>query len=360
MDSRLKISIAAAILWGLLSNFSPVWAVGADKENCLMCHKYPYLGRMDETGRRITYHVDPTMYAHSVHRSVGCRECHTSIRKIPHDPISQNVDCATACHVRPPFADDVFSHRKIADLFNSSVHAPKPEDTPEMRQARPDCKYCHLNPLLARPLEERISYERTLKRCLNCHQQEGVTRAYMHVTHRLRKKTTRLPVEIDRLCADCHADQRLLAPFQLSPRSMKAVATYSRSIHGQAIMLGSERTADCLSCHASNALHDIFAKEDPRASINANNLRTTCRQCHQRTNDWFVNVAVHPETGKDENPVIYIINLMLRLVLYGTMGGLMGLLLLETFGRKRNGIRFVLYQGSSWRGHPSSAGDNPS
>ena len=349
MNQILKFAAVVGIAWGLMAGFSPAFGAIADKENCLMCHKYPYLGRIDENGRSISYHVAPTMYAHSVHRNVSCRECHASIRKIPHDPVTQKVDCATACHVKPPHTEEKFSHRKIVDLFNRSVHAPKPDDTPEMRRARPDCKYCHINPLLMTLPEERLSYSQTLKRCLNCHQEEGVTQAYLHVTHRLRRKTTRLPVEIDRLCADCHADQDLLKPFDLAPRSMNAVATYNRSIHSRAIRLGSEKTADCISCHASNALHDIFTKDNTQASIHAQNLRKTCQQCHEQTNEWFVKVAVHPETGRDENPVIFFLNLMLRMALYGTIGGLMGLLLLETVGRRRNGIRFLLRKGSSWR-----------
>ncbi len=345
---RLFIALSAFLLSGLLWH-GTVQAAVVDKENCLMCHKYAYMGRMDEGGKRYNYHVDQNLYAHSVHRNVSCRECHTSIRKIPHDPVKEKVDCASVCHVKPPFSDEKFSHGKIMEVFNRSAHAVSPDTPLEKRRALPDCKYCHPNPLLIRPLDERISYSETLRRCLNCHEQEGVTQAYSHVTHRLRKKTTRPHDEIVRLCAECHADRELLAPFELSAKSLNAVDTYNRSIHGQAIMLGSQKTADCISCHASNALHDIFTRDNPQAMIHPDNLKKTCQQCHEQTNSYFVKVAVHPETGRAENPVIYFLNLMLRLALYGTVSGLMGLLILETFGRIRGGITFLMRNGSSWR-----------
>ena len=81
----------------------------ADKENCLMCHKYSFMGRIDENGKRINYNVDENIYAHSVHRNVPCRDCHTYITKIPHDPVTEEVNCANQCHIKPPFSNENFS-----------------------------------------------------------------------------------------------------------------------------------------------------------------------------------------------------------------------------------------------------------
>ena len=57
-------------------------AEAADKENCLMCHRYRFVGRIDENGKRHNYHVDEKSYNGSVHRNVPCRDCHTYITKI--------------------------------------------------------------------------------------------------------------------------------------------------------------------------------------------------------------------------------------------------------------------------------------
>ncbi len=89
------------------------YAEAADKENCLMCHKYRFVGRIDEDGKKINYNVDENMYIKSVHRNVPCRDCHTYITKLPHDPVKEEVNCANECHIKPPFADENFSHKKI-------------------------------------------------------------------------------------------------------------------------------------------------------------------------------------------------------------------------------------------------------
>ena len=64
----------------------------ADKDNCLMCHKYRFLGRIDETGKTVNYNVDQTIFTNTVHKNVSCRECHTYIKKVPHDPVTEQVN----------------------------------------------------------------------------------------------------------------------------------------------------------------------------------------------------------------------------------------------------------------------------
>ncbi len=326
------------------------YAEAADKDNCILCHKYQFLGRIDENGKRINYNVSENLYNHTVHRNVSCRECHTYIKKIPHDPVKEEVNCANLCHIKTPFSQERFSHEKIIAVYKKSVHAPQSGDSALLKEAKPNCKFCHLNPMYTRVSEERIDYQESLRRCLNCHQEKGVTQAYIHMTHRLRKKTSRSPQEIVALCAKCHQDVELMKKLNVSKRGITAVETYKQSIHGKSVTLGSEVTADCISCHASNALHDIYKKDDRRATVGKKNLRKTCSQCHARTNSWFVQVAVHPSTEREENPIVFFVNLSLTLALYGTVFGLVGLMLLETFGRRKNGIKFLLRNGTSWRG----------
>ena len=325
-------------------------AEAADKENCLMCHKYRFVGRIDENGKRHNYNVDEQIYNSSVHRNVACRDCHTYITKIPHDPITEEVNCANVCHIKTPFAQEKFSHQKIIDTYNGSAHGIKPDDPQEVREAKPYCKFCHLNEKYTRVSEKRIAFEETLERCLNCHQEKGVTQAYKHMTHRLRKKTTRSHQEIVQLCAKCHQDVDLMKKLKVSEKGLTAVETYNRTLHGKAVALGSEETADCVSCHASTAIHDIYKKDNPKATVHQDNIAKTCHQCHSETNSWFVKIATHPSTKHDENPSIYFGSIVLRFALYGSVFSLVGLMLLETFGRRKNGIKFLLRHGTSWRG----------
>jgi hypothetical protein len=332
-----------------LSGFST--AAAADKENCLMCHKYPSMARIGEDGLKRNYYVDEHIFLNSLHGEVGCRECHTYIKKFPHDPVTEKVNCANECHIKPPFAEQNFSHQKIIDVFNSSDHAIKPDDSPLMKQSKPDCKYCHLNPLYKKFDEKNISNEKTLDRCLNCHQKKGVSEAYLHMTHRLSHKISRSSQEIVQLCAEnCHGNAPLMKQLGVSDVGLEAVESYKESIHGKMTTLGSEKAANCISCHASSLIHDIYKKGNPKSTINEKNVLTICKNCHTKINEHFVKIAVHPSIKEPRNPILFIIsNLVLRAILYGTIFGLMGLLLLETFRRKKDGIGMKIKAGSSWR-----------
>ncbi len=344
------VSFSFAALFLFLAAGSAAAADG--RETCLKCHKYRFIGRIDDNGVRHNYSVDKHIFAGSLHRNVGCIECHSYIKKLPHDPVEATVNCATECHVKLPFSRQNFSHQKIIEIYKGSAHDPKPDDPPELKQAKPDCKYCHLNPLYTALDAAQFDPEKTLKRCLNCHQRKGVTQAYAHITHRLRSKTSRSPQQIVALCSKCHADKAMLKRIDAPKDTYNVVETYDRSIHGKSIMLGSQKTADCISCHASNKLHDIYKKENPDATINKNNLAQTCRQCHKQTNSWFVQVAVHPQVEKETNPVVFFAGLLFRFMLYGAVFSMVGLMLFETYGRRRRGIKFLLRNGTSWRGRP--------
>lgn len=328
----------------------PSTVQAADNENCLMCHKYPSMARIGEDGLVKNYYVNEHIFLNSLHGTVGCRECHTYIKRFPHDPVTEKVNCANECHIKAPFSENNFSHQKIIDIFNSSAHSIKPDNSSLLKQSQPDCKYCHLNPLYKRVDEKTISYGKTLDRCLNCHQRKGVTEAYRHIMHRLRHKTSRSSEEIVALCSGCHGNVLLMKKLGLTGTALDAVATYKESIHGKMTTLGSQKAANCISCHSSSLIHDIYRPDDPKSTINEKNLESTCKNCHKKINKYFVRIAVHPSLEDPQNPILFIIsNLILRMILYGTVFGLMGLLFLETFRRKKDGIGMKLKAGTSWR-----------
>jgi len=340
------LSAAAAVIFSWFD--SP--ANAADEYNCLMCHKHRYAGRIDENGKRWNYNVDERLYNESIHRLVECPDCHDYITKVPHDPITQVVNCAKQCHIKPPFAQENFSHQKITDLYRQSAHGIKPSDSEELKEAKPYCKFCHLNPIYAGISEDNVAYEETLRRCYNCHQQSGVVQAYLHMTHRLRKKTSRSSREIVELCAKCHQDAALMKNLKVSQTALDAVETYNQSIHGKLVRLGSQKAANCINCHASAGLHDVYKKDDERATINKENLMRTCHQCHETPTSWFAGIAVHPKAQHKESRAVYYISIFLRLSLYGAVLSMVGMMLFETLGRRRDGIKLVLRNGTTWRG----------
>jgi hypothetical protein len=334
----------------LISLFFGSQVFAADEYNCLMCHRHRLSGRIDETGQRWNYNVDEVIYNHSVHRNIECRDCHSYITKIPHEPVTEAINCANQCHIKPPFAQQKFSHQKIIDLYSQSAHGITASDPEILKQAKPYCKYCHANPLYSKISEERVSYAETLDRCINCHPESGVTQAYMHMTHRLRKRTSRSSREIVELCAKCHQDVALMKKLRVSATAQDAVSTYNQSIHGKLVRLGSEKAANCVNCHASSGLHDIYKKDDTRGTIYRENLMKTCQQCHARPTEWFVGIAVHPAAKHRDSPLVFLMSIFLRLSLYGAVLTMVGLMLFETYGRRRDGIKLVLKKGTSWHG----------
>lgn len=347
----IKVSLFIAVLLSII--FVGISAQAADKENCLMCHKYKQIGRIDEQGRKMSYYVNENIYANTTHRNVPCRDCHNYINKLPHDPVKDEVNCANECHVKPPFSKENFSHKTIIEVYNKSVHGIQEGDSDALKEAKPYCKYCHLNPIYTRVDEDRIGFEKTLSRCLNCHERKGVTQAYKHITHRLRNKTSRSPQAIVQLCSkNCHANVPLMEKLEVSRESLESVATYNESIHGKAVALGSQETADCVSCHATSAIHDIYKKDQPEATVHKDNLINTCQQCHKDVNERFVQIDVHSGIERHEKPILYFTNLILGFVFYGSVGGLIGLMMIETVGRRRDGILWQIIGGTSWRGKP--------
>lgn len=345
----LKFTLMLAIILAL--SFLCIKAEAADKENCLMCHKYRQIGRIDETGTKRVYYVNENIYANTTHRNVPCRDCHTYITRIPHDPVTEEVNCSNECHIKPPFSKENFSHKKIIEVYNKSVHGIKEGDSEELKEAKPYCKYCHLNPQYTRVEEERISFDETLKRCLNCHERKGVTQAYKHITHRLRSKTSRSPQQIVQLCSkNCHANIPLMSKFNVSKESLEAVETYNVSIHGKAVALGSQKTADCVSCHATSAIHDIYKKDEIESTVHKNNRIEICRQCHEDVNERFVQIDVHSGIERHEKPILYFLEVGLGFVFYGSVFSLLGLAMLESYGRRKDGISMQIKKGTSWRG----------
>jgi hypothetical protein len=137
--------------------------------------------------------------------------------------------------------------------------------------------------------------------------------------------------------------------LNVSSIGLEAVETYTDSIHGKAVALGSEDTADCISCHATSAVHDIYKKDDENSSVHKGNKVQTCRQCHKNVNERFVQIDVHSTVGRHEKPVLYFMNVGLTVVFYSSVLSLVGLMAVETYRRKKAGINMQLRRGTSWR-----------
>lgn len=77
-------------------------------------------------------------------------------------------------------------------------------------------------------------------------------------------------------CGRCHSDIDFMRQYQ--PRiATDQESQYATSVHGQRLIDGDKRVAECASCHTA---HAILPASDTRSTVHALNVPSTCRKCH--------------------------------------------------------------------------------
>ncbi len=318
--------------------FSPSDSFSADIGNCLLCHKYPGLSRIDEKGNFRLLYINEEIFNTSVHASVKCGDCHIDIKKIPHGE-SKKVDCLTECHITEPSTETKFSHKEVQEYLDKSVHSKMDKfgDPKKYVEDMPVCKSCHDNPLY-RPLSffKGMRYgvsEDAMARCRVCHKKDAfIFKFYNHVTGRLHR--TRNPLNIAEVCARCHDNPSKMARHGLSP---KVVFAYGETFHGKAAKYLDERIPDCLDCHVKRreSVHQMLSKEDPRSATNVNQKGKICSNvdCHPKASTKLAKYGVHAEFSLERSPILYFITLFFIVLTGGTLVPLMVIILLDLLRR---------------------------
>lgn len=325
----LCLTVMAGLMFCLSADVS-----AADVGNCLMCHKYPGISRVDAEGKFRLFYVNEGIFNKSVHAKVKCEGCHTDIKKIPHEPVKK-VDCLSQCHIVEPSSEQKFSHRDAAMFLAASVHGeldkngkpkPYPEDLPK-------CKDCHDNPLY-RPLSffKRVRpgvSETALGRCRVCHKKdEFIYRFYNHVTTRLHK--IRNPKNIAEVCARCHDNPEIVARHDLTTR---ATFSYEDTYHGKAANFLEEKVPDCLDCHVNRgqSVHQMLSHEDPASISYKDNRDLACSSldCHPKASPKLAEYKVHAEYDLEKNPRQFYFTSMFLVLAGGTLLPLMGIMFLD-------------------------------
>jgi cytochrome b subunit of formate dehydrogenase len=330
----IKVFIAFA---AILLCFSAGASFAGDPENCLLCHKYQRLRGFTENGTLRNYYVDGHLYQGSIHGKLSCIDCHSDIEKVPHGKI-EKVDCAKICHLDrwKTMSGTDFSHKEVADIFSKSIHGKKADDKPEIAALKPDCKYCHLNDLYSLP--QGIPPEKVKKRCFNCHKEKGIDDILLHIAHRMRQKTSRPPLQVVELCSSCHADKDFQNVVGLEGPEAEAVSTYKETIHYRILQFGGTDTANCISCHANESIHNIRPGSDPQSSVNPDNRYQTCQaeSCHPGASALIANVDSHLSKQKEKGPEIHLAESIMQGVMFSTLFLLFTLMGMETYRRVRN------------------------
>ncbi len=291
---------------------SPI-AMAADAENCLMCHRFRGLSRVDKNGDYRLFYVDESFFSRGPHARVSCTGCHADIKTIPHTN-ALPVNCLQSCHIQEPTREIVFTHAKIHDTLEGSVHARLAPDGTKREHPDdfPRCKDCHDNPLF-RPVSFHKTVragisDRAISRCIQCHSNESFTRYYYnHVTSRMHK--ARDPREVVEMCSNCHADAAFTARHNLP----NVVSSYLETYHGKAVLFGSNRAPDCLDCHASyDSVHEMLANDNPNSSVHANQRAATCQSadCHPQASAALASFDVHATRNPKTHPLEFTVALL--------------------------------------------------
>ena len=111
--------------------------------------------------------------------------------------------------------------------------------------------------------------DRDAPKCTSCHGSIHEVKAASEPDSTIARKN------LADTCAKCHSDAGFLSRHQIPVAH--PVESYKQSVHGRAIAAGSEKAADCNSCHGN---HNIYPAKDQRSRVNHWKVSETCAECH--------------------------------------------------------------------------------
>ena len=107
-------------------------------EDCLSCHGQA--GITSGTGKNIS--IDSVKHGASVYGTIGCRDCHTSIKEYPHPNRVVKVQCST-CHADEASHLPESVHSALGDGACQSCHGDPHEVGAAAQTAPAKCAQCH-------------------------------------------------------------------------------------------------------------------------------------------------------------------------------------------------------------------------
>jgi len=346
------------------------WCAAQASSECLACHADA--GMQDSSGHSIA--VDGSKFHASIHGSLECANCHTTIKSYPHPDKVTPVQCST-CHADEAAGLAGSVHSSAADHPCTSCHGNAHEIFPkeDPRSAvyplnvprtcgtchgtdgmakkhgldsvypsyidsihgfalskegllvAANCQSCHgSHKILSRKNPESATYKTNIpKTCGKCH--AGITAEYVGGVHGKLVAAGNMKAPV---CSDCHTAHAILQPTESEFRMQSTpicgnchtekFSTYRDTFHSQLGSLGGYvETARCWDCHGA---HDVLPASDPRSPIAPANLVKTCGRCHAGANASFVQYQPHANAhNRKLNPALYYVTLFMNLLLAGVL-----------------------------------------
>lgn len=334
--------------------------------DCLSCHSDPTL--QDASGKNIGVSAD--QFHASVHGSLPCTSCHTSIHDYPHPAQQAPVQCET-CHADESSSLAGSVHAKASDHPCLGCHGSPHQIVPKTDPASTvyplnipkTCGSCHGNEAMAKKYHLPNVYSLYLDsihgfalgkegllvaaNCTSCHGSHkilshtnpqsstfrtnipqtcgschfGINEQYQRGVHGKAVAAGNLSAPV---CTDCHTAHGIVEPTSADFRMQSTpvcgschrdkFSTYRDTFHSQLGLLGGYvETARCWDCHQA---HEVLAASDPRSPIAPAHLVTTCGRCHAGANASFVQYQPHANAkNRKLNPALYYIRLFMNLLL---------------------------------------------
>jgi hypothetical protein len=325
--------------------------------NCAACHERP--------AKAFTKGVHGAAAARGDHDAPTCRDCHGTHRILPAaDPASSihppNMEqSCIKCHTDP----GVISRHRLPDKnwikdYESTIHWRSRQKVNSIAY----CTSCHGSHAIlpaANP-ESKVNRWNIAQTCGQCHEaifaefrQSVHGKAYLernkdvpvctdcHGAHTIGGKASPTsvtsPTNIATMCLRCHDRERINPDMSLP---VFRGTTYFASYHGINSLKGDVAVANCASCHGS---HNIRKSADPQSTVNPANIPTTCGKCHPGAGVNFSLGKIHVTGPTQTSRIADIIGRVYTVMIAVVLGGMVGLVILDLYGRlrrrKRRGAR---------------------
>jgi formate dehydrogenase gamma subunit len=235
---------------------------------------------VNSQGKPIT--VNPAMLAHSVHKDLGCVDCHAGAAKSGHTAKTASASCLT-CHDDVAAKLSASAHAMLGDPKDSSTcitcHGTHEVVNPATRGVQ-FCATCHAAEVSQYNLSihgrAHAKFNGDAPTCESCHNAAHQVVAATEANSPVNK------ANLPNTCGHCHSNPTLAAKYMFAVA--KPVEAYTSSVHGRAIRQGNMNAASCNDCHG---VHDILPLSDPRSKIWKQNVASTCGKCHSDVYDVY-------------------------------------------------------------------------
>ncbi len=233
--------------------------------------------------------IDPAKHAASVHGTLACNDCHTTVKDYPHAAKVPKVQCSS-CHAEEAAHVGTSIHAALGEGACQSCHGDPHEVAAATQTAPSQCAQCHADEV--KEFRQSIHGQAAkagdpdAPACMSCHGAVHQIQTSSDAASPVAKKN------LPDTCASCHSNQQFLSRHNIP--FAHPVELYRQSVHGRAVADGDGAAATCSDCHGS---HGIFPPQDARSKINHWNIPATCGHCHSEISKTYLE-SVHGQAMK--------------------------------------------------------------